>query len=225
MRLDLLLSIIALSVGSGLTWKEYKTNSVPPYSEPDASYFKWDQTKRLNNVLDKYTDIIESQDTKAAKLFYQRYGEHSRRELRDRLKRHLLGYVDKYENIHRFKATLLHELTPERQPGERKRLVVFNCDWLRPNIYVSEPLYVREPFCEEVPVVLDADHALHGLIVSELEDKAQNNREAREYRKAKYEQLASDKALKHFIWTLTVSLLVFVATTLARRYIFTRRRV
>lgn len=218
MRPALLLSIIALSVGSGLTWNEYKTNSVPPYLAPDTSYSEYVQKKRLNNVLDKYIDILESQDTKSAKFFYQRYGEHSRGRLRGRLKDHLFGYVDKYENIHKFETTRLNEIVPERQPGERKRVVVFNCDWLRPNIYV------REPLCEDVPVVLDVDHALYGFIVSELEDEAQNDREAREQREAMYKQLASDKALNHFIWTLTISLLIFVATTLAQRYIFTRRR-
>ena len=92
------------------------------------------------------------------------------------------------------------------------------CDWLRPKSY-----RFSDPMCDEAPAVLDANHALYGLIVSELGDRAQNDREAFEHREVMYKQLAADKALKHFIWTLTVSLLVFVATSLARSYIATRR--
>ena len=92
------------------------------------------------------------------------------------------------------------------------------CNWLRLRGY-----RFPDPICDETPAVLDANHALNGLIVSELENEVQNDREGREYREATYKQLASDKALKNFIWTLTVSLLVFAATSLARSYIATRR--
>ena len=92
------------------------------------------------------------------------------------------------------------------------------CDWLRPTSY-----RFSDPMCDEAPAVLDANHALYGLIVSELENKEQNDLEAREHREATYKQLASDKAFKHFIWTLTVSLLAFLATSLARSSIATRR--
>ena len=92
------------------------------------------------------------------------------------------------------------------------------CDWLRPTSY-----RFSDPMCDQAPALLDANHALYGLIVSELGGMAQNDREALERREAMYKQLAADKALKYFIWTLSLSLLVFVATSLARSYIATRR--
>lgn len=208
------LAIGFLVTGSIFTWSSYLDSSSPNV-DSDYRELVYDQERALRNVFDRYIDLIESRDPESASLFYRRYGELSKRKIRDRLTELLMGYVDKYGNVHGYKVDSLNDLSISPFESERKRLVVFNCEWLKTGYY-----FTRED-CRLDADDLVATHPLKGLIDEEsrlIDEKL----EARWHRD---KELASIKALHHFLWTLTISMLLFVGVDLIKRFFRLRRSV
>lgn len=206
-RAAVALAIGALVIGSVFTWKSYLDASVPPYTDSDYQEMTSDQDRVLRNVFNRYTDLIEAQDPEAARLFYKEHGERSKSEIRDRLAKFLMGYVDKYGNVHGYRVTNYGQLSISSDESERKRLVVFNCDWLK-----TSYRFTRED-CRQNADDLGVTHPLKGLI----EEETRLLLEKIEKRWLSDKETASIEALHHFIWTLTASLLFFVIGGLLRR--------
>ena len=212
-RAALALAIGTLVIGSILTWSSYLDSSSPPYTDSDHQEWSDDQGRALRNVFNRYIDLIESRDPEAARLFYREYGERSKSRIRERLAQLLMGYVDKYGNVHGFSVDRLDDLSISSFEKERKRLVVFQCDWLKP-----EYPFTRKD-CRPETDDLESAHPLKRLIAEE----SRLVREKLEERWLLAKELASVEALHHFLWTLTASLLFFVVGELLRRLLMLRR--
>lgn len=200
-------------IGSVFTWKSYLDASVPPYTDSDHQEMTSDQDRVLRNVFNRYTDLIESQDSEAARLFYKEHGERSKSEIRDRLAKFLMGYVDKYGNVHGYVVMSYWQFSISSDESERKRLVVFDCDWLKISYR-----FTRED-CRQNADDLGVTHPLKGLI----EEETRLLREKMEKRWLSDKEMASIEALHHFLWTLSASLLIFILSTLVQRHLATRR--
>jgi hypothetical protein len=212
-RAAIALAIGALVIGSILTWSSYLNSSSPPYTDSDYQEWSNDQGRALRNVFNRYIDLIESRDPEAARLFYREYGERSKSEIRGRLSKLLMGSLDKYGNVHGYEVTSIRQFSITSEVSERKRLVVFNCEWLKTGYH-----FTRED-CRSDADELLATHPLQRLI----EEESRLVREKLEERWLLDKELASIKALHHLLWTLTASLLLFVSTGLVRRLLIFKR--
>jgi len=207
------LAIGALVIGSVFTWQSYLDSSSPPYTDSDHQEWSHDQERALRSVFNRYIDLIESRDPEGARLFYREYGERSKSEVRERLAKLLMGYVDKYGNVHGYQVITFWQLSLRSGEIERKRLVVFNCDWLKTGYRMT-----RED-CRRDTDDLEPTHPLKGLIEEEsrLLDKKMEERRLLD------KELASSEALHHLLLTLTASLSIFILSSLVQRHLANRR--
>jgi len=198
-------------IGSVLTWSSYLDSSTPTNTDSNRREFL--SKSSLTRVFNRYIDVIESRDPEAARLFYRQYGERSKSEIRDRLAKLLMGYVDKYGNVHGFSVNRLEDLSISSYEHERKRLVVFHCDWLKPGYHFTRA------DCRPDADDLEPTHPLKTLISEEsllVEETLNRNR-------LLDKELASIEALHHFLFTLTASLSIFILSSVVQRHLATRR--